>query len=135
MTRQPIELVRIVLTDRTLQCLDRSVAEGGGVFRFMYRLRVRHGTTGVDTRSSDTGLERRLIGAHCGPNVRSLRRLRWWGRPARVNTQAYMGENLCYVCSGFLSAAAQHIRDFLRFWCQIAPHERFGYPKPRPVLT
>jgi len=66
MTRQPIELVRIVLTDRSLQCLDRSVAEGGGVVPFTFRLRVRHGATGVGTRSSDTGLERCLIGADCG---------------------------------------------------------------------
>ena len=92
MTRQSIELARVVLTDRTLQCPDRRVAEVGGVFRLTFRLKVRHGIAGVDTGSSDTELERCPIEANCGPNVRSLRRLRWRGRPATVNTRAHTGE-------------------------------------------
>jgi len=47
MTRQAIELMRVVLTDRTLQCFDRSAAEIGRVFGFAFGLRLRHGAMGM----------------------------------------------------------------------------------------
>ena len=74
MTGEPIALLWVALTSRTLQCLDSSAAQGFRLVFFPFGPEFGHNRRPRDTGDIGKRMQRRVIGAACGPDVRSLRK-------------------------------------------------------------
>ena len=74
MAGEPIGLLGVALTSRTLQCLDSSAAQCCGLVFFPFRVEFGHNRRPRDAGDIGKQMQRRVIGADCGRDVRSLRK-------------------------------------------------------------
>jgi len=74
MPREPIELPRIALSSSTLQTLGSSAAKRCRLLFIRPRLKIGHDSGPHHFGVFDKPVSAALIGAPCGPDVRSLRR-------------------------------------------------------------
>src|SRR5215471_15374887 len=73
-TGELIELLRVVLASRTLQSLDRSAAQRCWLVFFPFGVEFGHDSQPPKSPRFCKQLQRQVIAATCGPDVRSLRR-------------------------------------------------------------
>ena len=84
MAGEPIGLLGVALTSRTLQCLDSSAAQCCGLVFFPFRVEFGHNRRPRDAGDIGKQMQRRVIGADCGRDVRSLRKCFSGGRGLRT---------------------------------------------------
>ena len=80
MTGQPIALLWVALTSRTLQCLDSGAAQSFRLVFFPFGVEFGHDRRPRDAGDIGKRMQRRVIGAACGPDVRTLRKCAAVGR-------------------------------------------------------